>query len=44
MGDNRNGSTDSRDPRVGLVERENIDGRVVLRVYPFDKIGFMTDK
>lgn len=44
MGDNRNGSTDSRDPSVGLVDRENIDGRVVLRVYPFDKIGFMTDK
>ena len=44
MGDNRNGSTDSRDPRVGLVERANIDGRVVLRVYPFDKIGLMTDK
>lgn len=44
LGDNRNGSTDSRDPDTGPVKRENIDGRVVLRVYPFNKFGLMTDK
>lgn len=44
LGDNRNGSTDSRDPDTGPVKRENIDGRVVLRVYPFDEFGLMTDK
>ncbi len=44
LGDNRNGSTDSRDPDTGPVKRENIDGRVVLRVYPFDDFGLMTDK
>lgn len=44
LGDNRNGSTDSRDPDTGPVKRENIDGRVVLRVYPFSEFGLMTDK
>lgn len=44
LGDNRNGSTDSRDPDTGPVKRENIDGRVVLRIYPFDEFGLMTDK
>lgn len=44
LGDNRNGSTDSRDPDTGPVKRENIDGRVVLRIYPFDEFGMMTDK
>lgn len=44
LGDNRNGSTDSRDPDTGPVKRENIDGRVVLRVYPFNEFGLMTDK
>ncbi|MCI8308179.1 MAG: signal peptidase I [Lachnospiraceae bacterium] len=44
LGDNRNGSTDSRDPDTGPVKRENIDGHVVLRVYPFSEFGLMTDK
>ncbi|MBP3476719.1 MAG: signal peptidase I [Lachnospiraceae bacterium] len=41
MGDNRNCSTDSRDPSVGNVRRENIIGRAWLRILPLDKWGFI---
>lgn len=41
LGDNRNASADSRDPSVGLVNREDITGRAWLRIYPFDSIGFV---
>lgn len=34
LGDNRQQSTDSRDSKVGFVDREDILGKVVLRVYP----------
>ena len=37
MGDNRNGSTDSRDPRVGIIDERCICGRAILRLFPFDK-------
>ena len=37
MGDNRGGSRDSRD--IGPVKRENIDGKAVLRIYPFSEFG-----
>ncbi|MEG0570850.1 MAG: signal peptidase I [Oscillospiraceae bacterium] len=39
MGDNRNRSKDSRDSSVGMVKEENIFGKVVFRVFPFNKIG-----
>ena len=39
MGDNRNRSSDSRDSRVGQVDVRNIVGRVLIRVFPFDKFG-----
>ncbi len=39
MGDNRNNSTDSRDERVGFVPVDDILGKVVLRIFPFDSIG-----
>ena len=39
MGDNRNRSTDSRSERVGLVDEEEILGRVLLRVLPLMKFG-----
>ena len=39
MGDNRNNSTDSRDSRVGCVDKRDIMGAAVLRVLPFGKIG-----
>lgn len=41
LGDNRNASSDSRDPALGLVKRENITGRAWFRMYPFDSIGFI---
>jgi signal peptidase I len=41
MGDNRNNSTDGRDPAVGNIKREDIIGKAWLRIYPFDKFGFI---
>ncbi len=41
MGDNRRVSVDSRDPSVGCVSRDQIVGKVVLRLYPFEKIGLI---
>lgn len=39
LGDNRNDSMDSRDSRVGLIEREEIIGRAVFRIYPLGRMG-----
>lgn len=39
LGDNRQVSKDSRDSEVGPVERENIAGHVVLRIWPLSKFG-----
>lgn len=39
LGDNREHSTDSRYLAVGMVDRRNILGRVVLNLYPFSKVG-----
>ncbi len=39
LGDNRTVSRDSRDPTVGPVKKENIDGHVVLRIWPLNKFG-----
>lgn len=39
MGDNRGVSLDSRNPSVGLVPVEEILGKVVLRLFPFNKFG-----
>lgn len=44
LGDNRNASSDSRDPSVGVIQREDIIGRAWLRLYPFNKIGFIKHK
>ncbi|MCH5253622.1 MAG: signal peptidase I [Lachnospiraceae bacterium] len=41
MGDNRNNSSDSRDPAVGNIKRDSIIGRAWLRIWPFDKFGFI---
>ena len=41
LGDNRNESSDSRDPSVGMIQREDMVGRASLRIYPFDKVGFI---
>ncbi len=39
MGDNRAQSLDSRDPSVGQVSLSEIRGKVILRLFPFDKLG-----
>lgn len=35
MGDNRNGSSDSRTNAIGLVDENYIVGKAILRIYPF---------
>lgn len=42
LGDNRNNSSDSRDPSVGLIKRQDIMGRAWLRVWPLSKFGFVS--
>lgn len=39
MGDNRVVSIDSRSPEVGAVHKDQMMGKVVLRLFPFSKIG-----
>lgn len=39
LGDNRTVSEDSRFEEVGPVKRENIEGRAIFRIYPFNKFG-----
>ncbi len=39
MGDNRNNSSDSRLEIVGNIKREDIIGRVVLRIWPLSRFG-----
>ena len=39
MGDNRNFSADSRNAAIGQVDVNNVVGRVMFRVFPFDKVG-----
>jgi signal peptidase I len=39
MGDNRSRSSDSRNPKIGLVKTEDVIGKVVFRILPFSKFG-----
>ncbi len=39
MGDNRMNSTDSRSEWVGFVDEEDILGKVIFRIFPFNSIG-----
>lgn len=39
MGDNRNGSLDSRYPTIGYVDERSVLGKVLIRVSPLSKLG-----
>ena len=41
MGDNRNRSEDSRFAPVGNIKKSDIDGKVVVRLWPFETFGFV---
>lgn len=38
LGDNRNGSLDSRSTDIGFINENKVLGKVVFRFYPFDRI------
>ncbi len=39
MGDNRNGSTDSRSSKIGIINSQYIIGRVIIRIAPINEFG-----
>lgn len=39
LGDNRNHSSDSREPKVGVIKREDLLGRAWIRIWPLDEFG-----
>jgi signal peptidase I len=39
LGDNRNNSTDSRDPSVGVLTRDDLIGRAWIRIWPLSDFG-----
>jgi len=41
MGDNRNNSSDSRDPVVGNIHRDEFIGKAWMRIWPLDKVGMI---
>ena len=41
LGDNRNNSSDSRDPVVGNIHRDELIGKAWMRIYPFYKMGMI---
>ena len=41
LGDNRNDSTDSRDPNVRLIHKDEIIGRAWIRIWPLNKLGVL---
>ncbi|WMI80708.1 signal peptidase I [Anaerotignum sp. MB30-C6] len=42
MGDNRNGSSDSRKMSIGAIEKKDLVGQTVFRLYPFSGFGFIS--
>lgn len=42
MGDNRNGSTDSRHPQIGMVDERYIIGQVKAVIWPISNFGGKT--
>ena len=41
LGDRRSNSVDSRNSAIGAVSRDDIIGKVFIRVWPFSKMGFV---
>lgn len=41
LGDNRNNSSDSREPSVGNIEKGSILGKAWIRIWPLSKLGFV---
>ena len=41
LGDNRNNSSDSRDPSVGNIHRDRMVGKAWVRIWPFHKFGVL---
>lgn len=41
LGDNRNNSSDSREPSVGTITRSELIGKACIRIWPFNKIGLL---
>ena len=41
MGDNRNNSSDSRDPVVGSIKRSDIIGKAWMRIWPLSKLSII---
>ncbi len=39
LGDNRNNSSDSRDPSVGIIYEDDIIGKAFVRIWPLSQIG-----
>ena len=39
LGDNRNHSSDSRDPKVGILKRKDLVGRAWIRIWPLNRLG-----
>lgn len=42
LGDNRNHSSDSREPNVGVLKRDELIGRAWVRIWPLDSIGVIS--
>lgn len=41
MGDNRNHSLDSTSDRMGTIPRESVLGKVIFRIFPFERVGIV---
>ncbi len=41
LGDNRNNSSDSRDPVVGNIHRDEFIGKAWMRIWPFNRMGII---
>lgn len=44
LGDNRNGSMDSRSDKIGMVDRKQINGKAWFRFFPFSQCGMIYEE